>query len=66
VNEASKRLADPISKLGNADSDDAAKRANDQIDGLLQSIEEVIQRNAALFQTSSQAGGATDHNHGAH
>jgi hypothetical protein len=63
VNEASKRLADSIEKLVKADSDDAVKRARQQIDGSLQSIDDVIHRNAEAFQPLPWSGGDTHHNH---
>ncbi len=50
VNEASKRLVDQLTKLQATDSADSAKGVREQIDGALDSVDEVLRRNADLFK----------------
>jgi hypothetical protein len=61
VNEAGKRLADQLSKLDDAGSDDAAKQAREQIESDLDSVQEVIHRNAALFPARPVGDGHAGH-----
>jgi hypothetical protein len=50
VNEASNRLVAQLSKLQATDSADSAKDVREQINGALDSVDEVLRRNADLFR----------------
>lgn len=50
INEASKRLVDQLSKLQATDSVGSAKDVREQIDSALDSVGEVLRRNADLFK----------------